>query len=194
MSDDLKCTTNTHLTPFTLTSKAYLTISMVLEDLFLLLHFFTRPPIWLPIHNGFYPSKWWAVGSLHKAMLSNLSMFLPQSYTSDFSWYCANTNSVTSSLLLYFGPTPGNVNWTNLLSSLWVNQLVALKFKHPYWRCISYCQKIWHANGVSATSVLSRWILVSCKARTSGATAKDTTLSFQTNTRHRNVQSGISCF
>ena len=28
---------------------------MVLEDLFLLLHCFTHPPIFLPIHNGFYP-------------------------------------------------------------------------------------------------------------------------------------------
>ena len=58
MYDDLKWTTNTHVTPFTLTFKAYRsTISMVLEDLFLLLHFCTRPPIFLPIHIRFYPSK-----------------------------------------------------------------------------------------------------------------------------------------
>ena len=50
VSDDLKWTTNTHLTPFSLTFKAYLTISTVLEDLLLLLRFFTRP---LPF---FYPS------------------------------------------------------------------------------------------------------------------------------------------
>ena len=49
VSDDLKWTTNTHVTPFSLTFKALLTISMVLEDLFLLLHVFTRPPIFLPI-------------------------------------------------------------------------------------------------------------------------------------------------
>ena len=68
MSDDLKWTTNTHVTPFTLASNAQLTISMVLEHLFLLLHFFTRPSIFLPIHNCFYPSKWRVDGSLHKAM------------------------------------------------------------------------------------------------------------------------------
>ena len=28
----------------------------------------TRPPIFLPIRNGFYPSKWQVDGSLHKAM------------------------------------------------------------------------------------------------------------------------------
>ena len=27
----------------------------------------TSPPIFLPIHNGFYPSKWQVDGSLHKA-------------------------------------------------------------------------------------------------------------------------------
>ena len=43
--DDLKWATNAHMTPFTLTFKAQLTISMVLEDFFLLLHFYTRPPI-----------------------------------------------------------------------------------------------------------------------------------------------------
>ena len=47
--DDLKWTTNTHVTPFTLTFKAQLTISMLLEDPFLLLHF-------LPVHPYFYPS------------------------------------------------------------------------------------------------------------------------------------------
>ena len=57
-SDDLKWATNTHMTPFTFTFKAYITISMTLEDLFLLLlHFFTRPPIFLPVHIRFYPSK-----------------------------------------------------------------------------------------------------------------------------------------
>ena len=29
---------------------------------------FTRPPIFLPVHNGVYPSKWQVDGSLHKAM------------------------------------------------------------------------------------------------------------------------------
>ena len=48
VSDDLKWTTNIHMTPFKLASKAYLAISMVLEDLFLLLHF-------LPVHPYFYP-------------------------------------------------------------------------------------------------------------------------------------------
>ena len=51
--DDLKWATNTHMTPFTVTFKAELTISMVLEDLFLLLHFFIFPP---PVHPYFYPS------------------------------------------------------------------------------------------------------------------------------------------
>ena len=55
--DDLKWARNTHVTSFTLTFKASLTISMVLEDLFLLLHFSTRPVIFLPVHNGLYPSK-----------------------------------------------------------------------------------------------------------------------------------------
>ena len=63
VSDDLKWTTNTHVTPFSLTFKAQLTISMVLEDLSLLLQicllleFFTRPPIFLPVHIRFYPSR-----------------------------------------------------------------------------------------------------------------------------------------
>ena len=36
---------------------------------FLLLHlFFTHLPIFLPVHNGFYLSKWRVSGSLHKAM------------------------------------------------------------------------------------------------------------------------------
>ena len=68
MSDDLKWTTNTHVTPFTLTSKAQLTISMVLEDP-LLLRFFTRSPIFLPVHIHFYPSKLLVDESLHKAMV-----------------------------------------------------------------------------------------------------------------------------
>ena len=45
VSDDLKWTTNTHLsdaTPFTLISKASLTIYTVWENLFLLLHFFLQ--------------------------------------------------------------------------------------------------------------------------------------------------------
>ena len=43
---------------------------MVLEDLFLLLlHFFTRSPIFLPANIRFYPFKWRVDGSLHKAML-----------------------------------------------------------------------------------------------------------------------------
>ena len=63
VSDDLKWTTNTHMTPFSLTFKALLTISMVLEDLFC---FFapsvfylstTRPPIFSPVHIRFYLSK-----------------------------------------------------------------------------------------------------------------------------------------
>ena len=72
MSDDMKWVTNTHMTPFTLTFNAYLTISMVLEDPFLLFHFFypstTRPPIFLPVHIRFYPSLGRVDGSLHKAM------------------------------------------------------------------------------------------------------------------------------
>ena len=36
--------------------------------LFLLLHFFTRPPTFLPVHIRFYPSKWQVGGFLHKAM------------------------------------------------------------------------------------------------------------------------------
>ena len=43
---------------------------MVLEDLFLFLHFFTRPPIFLPVHIRFYPFKRWVDGSLHKAILA----------------------------------------------------------------------------------------------------------------------------
>ena len=63
MSDDLKWTANTHVIPFTLTSKAKLTISMVLEDLVLLLNFFTRPLIFLPVHNGHL--DYVAIFSLH---------------------------------------------------------------------------------------------------------------------------------
>ena len=55
--DDLKWATNTHVTPFTLSFKAYLTTSMVLEGLFLLLNFVTRSPKFLPIHINFYTSK-----------------------------------------------------------------------------------------------------------------------------------------
>ena len=45
-----------------------MTISMVSEDLLLRLHFWTCPPIFLPVHNGVYPSKWRVDRSLHKAM------------------------------------------------------------------------------------------------------------------------------
>ena len=69
---DLKWTTNTHMTPFTLTFKAYITISMVFEDLFAP-SFFTRPPIFLPVHIRFYPSKWRVDESRHKAMLGVLT-------------------------------------------------------------------------------------------------------------------------
>ena len=60
VSDDLKWTTNTHVTPFSLTFKAKLTISMVLEDLFLLLLFLlvhNPSTIFLPYFYSFYPSK-----------------------------------------------------------------------------------------------------------------------------------------
>ena len=55
--DDLKWTTNTHVTPFTLISKAKLTIFIVFEDLFLSFLYLsvTCPPIYLPVDNGFYP-------------------------------------------------------------------------------------------------------------------------------------------
>ena len=43
---------------------------------FLFLHFFTRPPIFLPVHIRFYPSKWWVDGSLHKVMFPLLAHFL----------------------------------------------------------------------------------------------------------------------
>ena len=33
---------------------------------------FYHPPIFLPVHIRFYPSKWWVDRSLHKAMLSPL--------------------------------------------------------------------------------------------------------------------------
>ena len=46
---DLKWATNTHMTPFTLTFKAYVSIYMVLEDLFLLLHISARPYSFLPV-------------------------------------------------------------------------------------------------------------------------------------------------
>ena len=41
---------------------------MVLEHLFDPLIFFTRPPTFLPVHKGFYPSKWRVDGSLHNAV------------------------------------------------------------------------------------------------------------------------------
>ena len=74
VSDDLKWTTNTHVTPFSLTFKAYLTISMVLDEflfVFLLLqfftHIFTRPYSFLPI-------LMMGGGSLHKAMPPSCSV------------------------------------------------------------------------------------------------------------------------
>ena len=73
VSDDLKWATNTYMTQFTLTFKEQLTISMVLED-FLFLNFVTHPPIFLPIHIRFYPSKWRVDGSLHKAMLCSFCL------------------------------------------------------------------------------------------------------------------------
>ena len=48
--DDLKWATNTHITPFTLTFKAKLTISMVLEDLFFCSFIF------YPVYPYFCPS------------------------------------------------------------------------------------------------------------------------------------------
>ena len=49
VSDDLKWATNIHVTPFTLTFKAKLTISIFLEDCFSSVTF-------LPVHLYFYPS------------------------------------------------------------------------------------------------------------------------------------------
>ena len=51
VSDDLKLTTNTHVTPFSLTFKAYLTIYMVFEDLV-----FFAPSLFYPsTHNSTCP-------------------------------------------------------------------------------------------------------------------------------------------
>jgi len=45
---------------------------------FLLLQFFTRPPIFLPVHFRFYPSKWRVAWSLYKAMpVSHMSHMSP---------------------------------------------------------------------------------------------------------------------
>ena len=50
VSDDLKWATNTHITPFTLTFKAQLTISMVWEDLFYpSAHISAHPYSFLPV-------------------------------------------------------------------------------------------------------------------------------------------------
>ena len=56
VSDHLKWTTNTHVTQFSLTFKAQLTISMVLGDLFYSFivfqpvhHIYTRPYSFLPV-------------------------------------------------------------------------------------------------------------------------------------------------
>ena len=46
--------------------KAWVTNNFL--DLFLLLHVSARPVVFLPVHNRFYPSRWWVDGSLHKAM------------------------------------------------------------------------------------------------------------------------------
>ena len=65
--DDLKWTTNTCDTIYThfqgITNNIWFWKTCFL---FLLLQFFTtRPPIFLPVHIGFYPSRWWMAGSLH---------------------------------------------------------------------------------------------------------------------------------
>ena len=64
VSHDLKWTTNTHVTAFSLTFKAYLTICMVLEDFFkiffcsfIFLPVHNPSTIFLPVHIRFYPSK-----------------------------------------------------------------------------------------------------------------------------------------
>ena len=54
VADDLKWTSSTHVTPFTLTFK-FQGISMVLEDLVLFL--FYPSTTFLPVHIRFYPSK-----------------------------------------------------------------------------------------------------------------------------------------
>ena len=55
VSDDLKWTTNTHDTIFTHFQGITNTISMVLEELFLLIQVFIRPPIFLPVQmTGLY--------------------------------------------------------------------------------------------------------------------------------------------
>ena len=67
--DDLKkaTSTNTHMAPFTFTFKAYLTISMFLEDLFLAFIFLPVPPYFYPSMFVFTcPNDGWTV--LHKAM------------------------------------------------------------------------------------------------------------------------------
>ena len=68
VSDDLKWTTNTHDTIFTHFQGISNNIYGFGRRIFLLLHFFTRPPIFLPVHIRFYPSKWRMDGFLHKAM------------------------------------------------------------------------------------------------------------------------------
>ena len=62
---DYKHTCDTIYTHFQgITNNSY---GFVLEDPFLL-YFFTHPPIFLPVHIGFYPSKWRVDRSLHNAM------------------------------------------------------------------------------------------------------------------------------
>ena len=67
---DLKWATNTHMTPFTftLTFKAYITISLVLEDFFFFSFMFYPSNTFLHVHIHFYPSKLRVDRSLHKAM------------------------------------------------------------------------------------------------------------------------------
>ena len=72
VSDDLKWTTNTRdycVISFLRHNWQYLWFWKIFFCSFICYPSTTCPPIFLPIYNGFYPSKWWVDGSLHKTMV-----------------------------------------------------------------------------------------------------------------------------
>ena len=53
--------------------------------------FLLRSPIFLPVHNGFHPSKWRVDGSLHRAMFLMNTVMSPSHRRGDLRTSCTQT-------------------------------------------------------------------------------------------------------
>ena len=86
--------------------------------------FFTHPVIYLPIQNGFYPSKWQADGCLHKAVSSHvvytsLLLTLGEGHKQFISWICWHSLEIVGAFVESSGLTLQCGDALVLLHEVW---------------------------------------------------------------------------